>query len=156
MTSDHQRFLAYGAALADAIDASIEKWVVSVTLERAPHLDREAAAAAVRCRQEVVGRLRALLALDLDRQSVTPLQILRSAAAFPTAVLRSAGVEVARRDELDVRRDPDDVYALAPTSFADLGPEVGDAGTTWGAAKAYVHLARRRESGNGQARGEAP
>ena len=156
MTADHQRFLAYGEALADAIDVSIEKWVVSVTLERAPHLDREAAAAAVSCRQEVVGRLRALLALDLDHQAVTPLQILRSAAVFPTAVLLSAGVKVARRDDLDVRRDPDDVYALAPTSFADLGPEVGDAGIAWGAAKAHVHLVRLRESGDRHARGEDP
>jgi len=87
---------------------------------------------------------------------VTPLEILRSAAAFPTAVLLSAGVEVARRDDLDVRRDPDDVYALAPATFADLGPEAGDAGIAWGAAKAHVHLARRRESGDGQARGEDP
>lgn len=156
MCSDHRRFLAYGAALADAIDVSIENWVISVTLARAPHLGGEAAAAAVQCRREVVGRLRALLALDLDHQTATPLEVLRSAAAFPTAVLRSAGIEGARRDDIDVRRDPDDVYALAPASFADLGPEVGDAGIAWGAAKAYVHLARRNESGDAQARGEDP
>jgi hypothetical protein len=47
------------------------------------------------------------------------------------------------RDDAEARLHPDDVYGLVPAAFADLGPEVHDAGLVWGAAKAHVHLRRR-------------
>ena len=132
-SGDHDRFVAHGLALVDAVDVAIEGWVVA-----------QAADAAARCRHDIVPRLRALVVLDLDSQPTTPLEILRNAGSYPTAVLAAAGVAPIRRDDFDERRDPDDVYGVAPVAFADLGAAVGAAGIVWGAAKAHVHLARRR------------
>jgi hypothetical protein len=39
------------------------------------------------------------------------------------------------------------VYDLSPAAFADLDPSLREPGLTWGAAKAHVHLARRRREG---------
>jgi hypothetical protein len=46
------------------------------------------------------------------------------------------------RDAFEQERFPDDVYGLMPASFADFGPEVGEAGLAWGAAKAWEHKRR--------------
>ena len=51
------------------------------------------------------------------------------------------------RDEVAVRQFPDDVYDLVPASFAEVDPELHEPGLVWGAAKAHVHLARRRSEG---------
>jgi putative CocE/NonD family hydrolase len=42
---------------------------------------------------------------------------------------------------------PDDAYDLGPASFADIDPSLHEPGLMWGAAKAHVHLARRRAEG---------
>ena len=42
---------------------------------------------------------------------------------------------------------PDDVYDLAPATFDDVSPDLHDPGLRWGAAKAHVHLKRRRAAG---------
>jgi len=142
--SDSQRFAEAGSALCDAVDADIEAWVINAVVQRAPTELAAAQAAAAECRAAVVPRLRALVALDAEEQPTTPLQILRAAVGYPTWVLRTAGVVPARRDQLDIDRDPDDLYALTPAAFADFGPAVGEAGLIWGATKAYLHLSRRR------------
>jgi len=36
---------------------------------------------------------------------------------------------------------------LAPAAFEDVAPELRDPGIEWGAAKAFVHLRRRRAEG---------
>jgi hypothetical protein len=74
------------------------------------------------------------------------LSILRRAVRYPTGVLRSAGVPPIVRDAYDERHFPDDDYGLTPLAFADVGPTLHDAGLAWGAAKAMVHLERRRPS----------
>ena len=70
-----------------------------------------------------------------------------AAVRYPTAVLVGAGVPPVERDEFTERRFPEDVYDLAPATFADLDPSLHEPGLTWGAAKAHVHLARRRREG---------
>lgn len=140
---------AYGDALADAVEAAVPGWVVRSVLDRlgpatSGHVRAEARAAGERARQEVVPRLRQLLATDIDAQGVNPLMILRAAVRYPTDVLRAAGAPPAERDEFQERAFPDDVYDLVPTSFADVDPDLHEPGLVWGAAKAYVHLARRR------------
>ena len=87
--------------------------------------------------------MRTLLALDVDDQRANPLALLRKAARYPTEVLRAVSVPQIERDPDQVRLLPDDVYDLAPARFADLGPEVGELGLVWGAAKAHEHLRRR-------------
>jgi hypothetical protein len=140
------------AALADAIEAAIPGWVErSVARVRTAwkgELDdevRDAAADAGRQAVAEVGpQVRALLEADIDEQGTTPLSLLRGAVRFPTAVLRAAGVPPVRRDEQQERLFPDDVYDLAPATFADVDPSLAEVGLAWGAAKAYEHLQRHK------------
>lgn len=92
-------------------------------------------------------RVRALLATDVDVQQGNPLSVLRWLVHHPTAVLRRAGARPVPRDEFSERNFPDDVYDLTPASFADVDPALHEPGLEWGAAKAHVHLARRRREG---------
>jgi hypothetical protein len=96
------------------------------------------AAAAAR----IVPDLRARCALDVDAQRATPLQVVRSAYAEPTAVLRAAGVPEVVRDEYAERGWPDDVYGLVVETFADVDAELVPWHLVWGAAKATVMRAR--------------
>ena len=93
----------------------------------------------------IIPKLRKLLATDIAEQRANPLDLLRSAVAWPTGVLRDAGVAPVDRDEFDERAFPEDHYALSPASFGDIDPTLHEPGLTWGAAKAHVHLRRRRE-----------
>lgn len=129
--------------LVDAIDRALPAWVLAAVAARVngpvPPGAEEAAAQA---RAEVVPRLRALLTQDLDEQRSNPLAILREAVRYPTEVLLSAGVPEPDRDDFERERFPDDIYGLVPVNFADLGPEVAEAGIAWGAAKAWTHRQR--------------
>ena len=73
--------------------------------------------------------------------------MVRRAVVYPTAVLRGAGVPPVVRDADAEARFPDDDYDLTPAAFADLDPSLHEPGLVWGAAKAHVHLARRRAEG---------
>lgn len=142
-------------SLADGIAAAIGPWVercVVSTIENCGgmvtgHIRSEARAAADLAAADVVPRVRALLSLDIDEQRTGPLAILRSAVAFPTAVLRTAGVPPVDRDNAAAEMFPEDIYDLVPASFGDLDPSLQEKGIVWGAAKAHVHLARRRALG---------
>jgi hypothetical protein len=94
---------------------------------------------------DVGGRVRELLALDIDEQWTNPLTLIRTAISYPTEILQQLGAPTVARDEQSKRFHPDDIYDLTPASFADLGQEVRDLGLSWGAAKAHVHLRRRRQ-----------
>lgn len=146
----------FAEALADGVAAAVGPWVVAsvervhlaVTGERAPAavLD-DARRVADEAEADVVPRVRALLATDVDEQRTNPLSIVRGAVRYPTAVLRRAGVAPVERDPMAVQQFPDDDYDLTPASFAELDPSLQDLGLTWGAAKAHVHLSRRRAEG---------
>ena len=86
-------------------------------------------------------------ATDVDQQWTNPLDLVRRAVSFPTDVLRKAGVAPVARDSFAVEVFPDDVYDLAPASFADVDPALSEAGIEWGAAKAHVVLNRRAREG---------
>jgi hypothetical protein len=143
-----------GEALTDALEAALPGWVVRSVEGRwqdwqgATPLPASARAAAeeagARARVEVGEQLRALLALDVDEQRVNPLDLVRRAVSYPAAVLRAAGVPEVVRDEFAERAFPDDVYDLAPASFADIDQSVYEPGLEWGAAKAHAHLARHK------------
>ena len=51
------------------------------------------------------------------------------------------------RDQFANSSFPDDVYGLVPATWADVDPSLHEIGITWGAAKAFVHKARRRDEG---------
>lgn len=145
----------YATDLADAVEAAVPAWVErsvrTVADRQGIHLDdaavEQARAAAGAARRDGGTRIRALLASDIDAQVGSPLAVLRSLVAYPTEVLRKAGAAPVPRDEFSVRSFPDDDYDLAPAAFADVDPALHEPGMAWGAAKAYVHLSRRRAEG---------
>lgn len=151
-SQDEAALLAYGTALADAVEQVLAEWVVRCVVARCTgagvpvtdDVQARAAQAGAACRDQVVPELRLLLGADLADQRGTPLGILRDAARFPTAVLAGLGVPHVVRDEFDERADPDDVYALAPAAFVDVDESLTGPGIAWGAAKAHVHMARHR------------
>ena len=91
--------------------------------------------------------LMALLSVDVDAQRTNPLQVLRGSTLMATALLIEAGIPPAQRDEFEVRSMPDDMFALGPLTWRDLGDDVHDAGIEWGAWKAAMIISRRREEG---------
>lgn len=145
----------YAEALADAIERAIPGWVDRVVrgaldaqgIAVDDDLRAAIAAAGERARAEGAPRVRRLLATDVDEQAGTPLAVLRALVVHPTGVLRAAGARPVARDEFQARNFPDDVYDLTPAAFADVDPALHEPGLTWGAAKAHVHLARRRREG---------
>lgn len=146
---DEQLLNGYATALADEIERALPAWVNAAVAARTggtvpAELTDRVAGAGQEAAAEVGGQVRALLQLDIDQQWTNPLTLIRTAIRFPTEILRTAGVAEINRDEQARRFHPDDVYGLIPTSFADLGPQAHDLGLSWGAAKAHVHLRRRR------------
>ena len=104
-------------------------------------------AAGLQAGAAAIPALRDLLGTDVDQQRTNPLSILRALVRYPTDVLRAAGARPVARDEFAQRNFPDDVYDLTPAAFADVDPALHEPGLLWGAAKAHVHLARRRRRG---------
>ena len=153
--SDDEALASHAAVLAGGVEQALPGWVVRCVVDTAEawrpgsssDLLAAAEAAGIRARAEVGPRVRALLAEDVDRQASGPLAILRSAVVYPTEVLAAAGVDPVERDPFALEAFPDDVYGLAPASFADLHPALQEPGIIWGAAKAHVVLARRRAEG---------
>ena len=152
MGDDEQRYAEISTALADAVEAALPAWV-DRSVRRRVHeagrsmddaLEERTRTAGAECAAATMPRLRELLAQDPGDQRSTPLTILRDAARYPSAVLDEAGVPATRRDEFDERALPWDVHALAPASFADVDESLAEPGLVWGAAKAHLHLARRR------------
>ena len=153
---DVEMLRRYAEDLADAITRALAPWVERSVATRAEQwrsgtaserVRADAAEAGRRATAEVGPRIRALLQADVDGQRTGPLALLRDAVRYPTEVLASAGVAPVRRDPFAERAFPDDVYDLAPASFADVDPELHEPGLIWGAAKAHVVLARRRAEG---------
>ncbi len=157
MTSDEpvssdDALAAISAELLDAIARTLPGWVERMVRERTTEAGiafddaarAAAATAGAEAATEVLPRLQALLSTDIDEQRTNPLSVLRGAVRFPTAVLASLGVPPRDRDDFAVRSFPEDVYDLSPAAFADVDPELHEHGLRWGAAKAYVHLRRRR------------
>ena len=153
--ADAEALARYAAALADRIDEAIPGWIERsvrrILADQGIAVDGVAAERirdAGRAARESGGRrVRDLLATDIDSQAGNPLAVLRSLVPHATAVLASAGARPVARDEFSVRHFPDDVYDLTPASFADVDPALHEPGLVWGAAKAHVHLARRRREG---------
>jgi hypothetical protein len=154
--TDAEALARYAGVLADGIEREIAGWVErsarrvldaqGIVVDEA--LAGALADAAAAARDDGAPRVRALLAADVDAQATNPLAILRGLVRYPTALLHAAGARPVPRDEFDQRAFPDDVYALSPATFADVDPSLHEPGLVWGAAKAHVHLARRRREGN--------
>jgi hypothetical protein len=153
--SDEAALMAHAMALADAIDEALPGWIRRCVEQRCAAAGRrfdDAAAAraeeaSLRGSAEVGPVIRRLLVTDIDSQTTTPLAVLRGATRYATHALADLGVPPVERDEFSRRAFPDDVQGLSPASFAEVDPALHEPGLIWGAAKAHVHLARRRNEG---------
>lgn len=104
--------------------------------------DAEIAAVIAEVGQLVTARLDDLIEADVGEPRSGPLECIRRSLGPVTGLLADRGAVPVERDPFDQRARPDDMFALGPMSFIELGPEVHSAGIEWGAAKAYLH--RRR------------
>jgi len=141
-----------GERLADEIEIALGPWVVKsiTTVFEAWHGEMtstaaaDAAAAAAAVTDDLVPRLRQLLAADVDDQWTNPLQLIRGSVSHVTDALSRLGVGEVVRDDFAERTAPSDVYGLEPARFADVDASLHEIGLAWGAAKAKAHIARRR------------
>jgi hypothetical protein len=154
---DAAALASYAVALGDAMERAIPGWVERSVIavlddqgqEVTDDVRAQARAAGQEAQAEGAPRVRELLATDVDEQRGNPLAVLRGLVRYPTAVLRKAGARPVDRDEFERRAFPEDEYGLSPATFADVDPSLHEPGIVWGAAKAHVHLARRRREGKG-------
>ena len=142
---DDRKLAGYAETLIDGLNLHVPAWVertLTDRLQRPFDLDASpATAAAVTTALAAVGEL---LRTDVDAQVANPLAIIRSLVPSMTAVLVDGGVPAVGRDPDAEWLFPDDHYDLTPGNFSDLHPDLHLPGLTWGAAKAHVHLQRRR------------
>jgi len=153
--ADAAALAAYATALADAIGAAVVPWLVRVALQRCSdsgvavddHRRSELDDVARRAGADGAAEVRQLLSTDIDVQPTTPLAVLRASTRPVGDLLDRWGVPPTPRDEFEERAFPWDRHALVPASFADIDESLLEPSLVWGAAKAHVHLRRRRGEG---------
>jgi hypothetical protein len=140
-------------AMVAGVERAIPGWAreaVAELLEAWGRLDPDAVRDILRQAEEsgavaarrVASELADLLALDPAEQRATPLQIIRSAVAEPTAVLAAAGVPEVVRDSFEERFYPEDRYGLVPRTLREIDVDLAAAHFAWGLGKAEVFRAR--------------
>lgn len=97
--------------------------------------------------RDATNRLEVLLGTDIDAQRSTPLAEIRTAVAPVTRTLLDLGFAPHAPAESPPSGLADDVFGFGPASLAEISPDAHERGLEWGAAKAFVHLARRRREG---------
>lgn len=147
--ADTQGLEPYPQALYDAVMSGVNEWILGrmQLLVRTSEAHEVLKNAAQEVSDLVCSELLRLLSTDVDAQRMNPLHVLRACTAPATAALKSLGVPEVVRDQFEESAMPDDVYALGPLTWRDLGDEVHDAGINWGAYKAAVVISRRRDEG---------
>lgn len=145
----------YPEALYVAVIDAVPAWIntrlreVSIALSGTIHPELELAQSQLvsAVTADVKRNLADLLATDVDIQNINPLQVLRDSTKVVADAMLKVGIPLPQRDQFEVRAMPNDIYAIGPLTWRDLGEDVHDAGITWGAWKAAVILSRRRDEG---------
>jgi len=147
LADDEAKLAEYSANLLDSFRAVALPWMQRLVDLRAPGMGSlPPVVTALRAGTEnTIAELQALLELDIDDQTAGPLSVLRTAVRYPTKVLADAGVAAVERDDFAMQSFPEDVYDLTPASFGAVDAQLHEPGIVWGAAKAHVHLRRRRQ-----------
>lgn len=122
--------------LRTALVAGFPDYVVANLERRLITVDKATVGAIQHGTSWLDAELEALFSLSAADQRQSPLELFRSALAFPTEALRRSGVPPVPRDRAAVDLFPDDLYDLAPGGSLQLGDEVRAAHIAWGAAKA--------------------
>lgn len=144
-SSDEQAYVQYGETLQAAVRDALGSWLVAQVESRLGQpIPSDLNAAIDSIVADADSRLDELVHADVDEPLSGPLARIRSAVMAINPLLDAAGVPHPHRDPFDAAREPDDIYQLGPVAFVDLGEEVHGAGIAWGAAKAYLHRARRQ------------
>ncbi|MEM8707157.1 MAG: hypothetical protein AAGE98_11920 [Actinomycetota bacterium] len=154
LADDEAQLAAFAFELADRVDTHIGGWVerslVGAASAGGVPFDRAAVAEVVEAtRAAAMPELRRVLAADVDDGAGNPLAALRSAVGPMTEVLDAWGAARPPRDDFLERQFPGDPYQLGPAAFSDIHPDLHEPGLVWGAARAHVHLRRRRELTDG-------
>lgn len=149
LADDEAALANHALNLVTSIEGVVGDWIRWSIADRAPELATSASAdhAVSEGAAALSSELRSLLSQDIAEQTEGPLQVLRRGVRFATTVLAEANTPHTPRDNFAQRAFPDDVYNLAPASFGEVHPSLHEPGLIWGAAKAHVHLRRRREAG---------
>ena len=146
--SDDDKLAEYAEALRAGLAVHTGRWVEGVVRARA---DPDSAPLIMESLANEVDRVLVavaeLLSADIDAQRANPLAVIRSLVPPITSALRNVGATPVNRDPDAERLFPGDVFDLTPGAFSDIHPELHMPGLTWGAAKAHVHIQRRRAEG---------
>lgn len=151
LADDERQLAAYADTLHAGVVAAVPGWIRRVAISRAESgqavvdviaLDLAAAATA----GLVDAELRRILDADVDRGTGSPLAAVRAAIGPVTELLEKWGTPHRSRDDFVADAFPEDRYEIGPASFADIDAELHEPGLIWGAARAHVHLRRRREA----------
>jgi len=146
--SDDDKLVGYAEDLLEGLVAHTAAWVERVVRDR---VDPQLAAPIILTLtpevERALGEVSELLRTDIDAQRANPLMVIRSLVHPITDALRAAGVAQASRDSDAQRLFPGDIFDLTPGAFSDVHPELHMPGLAWGAAKAHVHIQRRRAEG---------
>ncbi len=136
---------AVAAALPGFVHRLVERHVRLDELDcRERNLDDDVEDVAMLVVTGIDAALRDALARPADEQRLGPLQVIREGLEPVTRLLTDMRVPVPARDDFSVRAFPGDVYGLVPSSFRDIDESLHDVGIAWGAAKAWLHLEKRR------------
>ncbi|MEO0493439.1 MAG: hypothetical protein AAF081_08480 [Actinomycetota bacterium] len=154
LADDETQLAAFALDLAHRVDGALDAWVRrSLTIAAAAGgvtVDDSALPAVVDAtRAAVMPDLRRVLAADVDAGAGSPLAALRGAVGPMTELLDRWGAARPPRDEFLERQFPGDPYHLGPAAFSDVHEDLHEPGLVWGAARAHVHLRRRREAEDG-------
>lgn len=151
LADDEAQLAAFACDLADRVEAAIPSWVERSLREKGATTFDPAAASGIADETiaAVMPALRTILAADIDAGVGSPLAALRAGVGPMTDRLAAWGAPRPPRDEFQERQFPHDPYELGPAAFADLDPDLHEPGLLWGAARAHVHLRRRREADHG-------
>lgn len=154
LDDDEAQLAAFAVDLGDRVEAALGSWVqrslvAAAAAGGAQPVPDEIPDVVAATRAVVMPKLRRVLGADVDAGAGNPLAALRGGVGPMTECLVAWGAAQPPRDEFLERQFPGDPYQLGPAAFSDVDPDLHEPGLVWGAARAHVHLRRRREGTDG-------
>ena len=146
LADDEARLSDIATQLGQALVGSIGPWLEREGRTRLGRADPALNSAASDAAAALAPEIQRILHADVDSGAGSPLAAIRAATGALTTTLRALNAPLPVRDPFSAETFPDDVYDLGPAAFADIDEALHEPGLMWGAARAHVHLRRRREA----------